>query len=153
MPTDSRLWALAHANANATAYGDMDWSPINASWRARVEVAAEHFDSGEVFLEMIVKPGRPDEPTVSLVALDICCRRVDVNGTHRDGDKPRRQTHLQGEPPPNFVQWLEPNEFPVVAAAGTVDGRTYEHVFGAAAKLMGVDVSSVVWQDPPEGRP
>jgi len=76
-----------------------------------------------------------------------------VNGFHREGNDARRQTHLQGHPPPRFLVWLEPDEFPPVPLEGTVDGETYQRVFAAAAKLMQVDISAVEWQDPPEGSP
>lgn len=154
MTYDQRLWPLIAGELDPMAYGLVEWSGINGAWRGRLPVTANGFGDGELSLEMVVRPGpRAVEPTVTLIALGRNVRRVDVNGVHRDDGVPRRQTHIQGEPPPNFFEWIDPNQFPPFPESGTVGGADYDRIFRACAASVGVDVSGVTWNDPPEGRP
>lgn len=154
MAYSARLWALARGEVDANAYGTVDWVAVNGAWRARLLVAARGFDAGECVLEMVVRPGpRAIEPSVLLMASQTVVRRVDVNGVHREDGRPRRQTHVQGEPPPGYVAWLNSDEFPDLPADDPVSGEIYYRVFTAAAATLGVDVQGVEWIDPPEGRP
>ena len=155
MPTtgDLRAWALVRGEANATAYGPLEWIAGPSDVRARAPVAADNYAEGDVWLEMTVRPRAQDEPTVTLIAAAATVRHVDVNGTHRGADRrPRRQTHVQGEPPPGFIEWIDPDSFPSIPESGTVGGETYYRVFAAAARLLHVNISAVEWNDPPEGR-
>lgn len=149
--TDSRLWALVEGHANATAYGEMQWMSYASDSRSRVPVAADHFEQDQLELEMRVSPGRPCEPNVVLLALGECVRRVDVNSVHRIDGVPYRQSHLQGQPPPDYLVWLDDKALPPLSGSGIVDGEEYRRLFRAAAKLMHVDTTSVDWNDPPGG--
>lgn len=154
MSYDDRLWALARGEADADAYGTVDWVAVNGAWRARLPVAAKGFEATECVLEMVVRPGpRAVEPSVLLMVNQSVVRRVDVNGAHREGGRPRHQTHVQGEPPPEFVMWLESDDFPTLPAEEPVSGENYYRVFTASAATLGVVVQGVDWADPPEGRP
>lgn len=153
---DYRIWALVGGTADACGYGSMDWHDVNGAWRATLPVAAKDFEEGELTMEMVVRPGpRVSEPSVLLMFAGGTVRRVDVNGTHREpGGAPRRETHIQGEPPPSHLEWLGTHPvFSAIAPDSTPDGSTLEQVFHTAASLMYVDVHGVDWVDPPEGRP
>lgn len=154
MGYDQRLWAIARGEVDAAAYGPMDWTGVNGAWRARVPVAADGFGADEVALEMVVRPGpRAVEPSVVLIVGGSPVRRLDVNGVHRMDGVPRQQTHMQGEPPPEYLVWVEDKDFPKFPVQGPVGGGDYYRVFTAAASMMGLDVQGVDWADPPEGRP
>ena len=154
MGYDQREWALARGEVDAVAYGPMDWEAVNGAWRARASVAASGFDDGEVMIEMVVRPGpRAVEPSIVLLFRDAGVRRVDVNGVHREDGVPRQQTHVQGEPPPDFLAWIDGEDFPNLPTQGPVSGEDYYRVFTAAAARLAVDVQGVDWTDPPEGRP
>lgn len=151
MSYDARLWALVEGDADACAYGELDWKRMPADFRARVSVSAKHFQVGELELEARISPGCPREPKVVLLALNACVRHVDVNGWHREDGVLTRQSHLQGEPPADFLQWLGPNDLPLPPEHGIVSGEVYRRIFESAAHLMNVDTGAVVWSDPPMG--
>lgn len=154
MPSDKRLWALVSGDADPVAYGPVGWVALNGAWRGRVPVAALNFSDNELTMEMEVRPGhRAGRPSVLLLALGAVVRRVDVNGWHRDAGRPRQQTHVQGDPPPNYLRWLEPHEIVPFPTVGPVGGQQYRQVFGSAASVLGVNVQGVDWIDPPEGSP
>ncbi|MBC9735206.1 hypothetical protein [Nocardioides marmotae] len=133
----------------------MDWRDVNGAWRATVDVAATNFEEGELKMEMVVRPGpRASEPTVLLMYAGQTVRRVDVNGWHREGGVPRQETHVQGEPPPAHLEWLEAHPvFASVVQGSTPDGVALRQIFQAAGAELKVDVHGVDWIDPPSGRP
>lgn len=153
---EHRVWALVGGTTDACAYGSMNWRDVNGAWRATLDVAAEHFGEGELKLEMVFRPGpRASEPSVLLMHNGRTVRRVDVNQAHREaGGTPRRETHAQGEPPPNYLEWMGAHPvFSMIVQDSNPDGQALQRVFVAAAAELQVDVSGVDWIDPPEGRP
>lgn len=147
-----RVHSLVDKKILASAYGSTDWQVINGSLRATLDVAAEEFAEADLFLEMVVRPGfRQAQPTVLLIHQGVCLRRVDVNGTHAEpGRPPREETHLQGEPPPEYLEWLgDDDSFAVLPIGSTPTGTQYQQVFTAAAARIGINVAGVDWTDPP----
>lgn len=156
MSHSPQLSALVEGKADACAWGTLEWRAVNGQWRATVDVAATDFAMGELTLEMVYRPGRrASEPSVLLMHNGKTVRRVDVNGAHREnGASVQRASHIQGEPPPDFFQWL--HDHPILAGIvqdSTPDGSVLQRVFESAAREMNVDVSGTDWTDPPEGRP
>lgn len=154
---DQRTQDLAAGMASAMIYGEVEWRAMNGGWRTTFEVDADGFHSGELTLQMRLQPRRLDQPTVLLMnhapaggGGTMCIRRVDVNGGHAG----RYCTHIQGQPPENFLQWIESNTvFSQVVPNSVPSGPLLERVFRAACDEFQVMCAGVEWFDPPEGRP
>lgn len=132
------------------AFGEVDWSPMNGTWRGSVECVAQGLDDCSIVLQINVRPMRPSEPTVVLLLNGDICRRVDVNGTHQH----RRWTHVQGRDASSEPDRLFPDPpgwFPVVQLGPNVPAWTYHQVFKAAGRLFMIDAGGVQWVDPPSG--
>lgn len=152
MTYPDKVVALAAGETDANAYGFTEWRQVNGDYRATMDVAAAAFDEGELLLEVVVRSGYcRDQPSVLLMHDGTTVRRVDINGGHRErGRAPRQETHIQGEPPPEFFEWLgdEP-AFKVIPPGANPQPHEYERVFAAAAARMGINIAGVEWCDPP----
>ncbi len=144
--------ALAGGSAELCAYGDVRWIPLNGCWRGLCETAsALGALDDRVELVFMHRPRIPWQPTLALTYRGDCVARVDVNGDHRG----RRFTHLQTRTSPSSAFAtidLSPSFLPV-PDTGSEASELLERIFRAAAGVLQVDATSVMWADPPEGDP
>lgn len=140
---------LLGGESGACAFGLIVWKPINGQWRGSVTVACDGFEEDELVMEMMVRPRRPSEPTVIMSVRNEILVRVDVNGGH----KGERFTHKQWRAGPFEAECTQavPNWFYSPPFGDSVPTNANERVFASAARLFGVDTSSLDWTDAPEG--
>lgn len=144
----AEFFQLTANDGHVVAFGELEWTEINGSWRATVDVVAPGFTLGEVLLQMKVPRRKPAEPTTVLIVRGEHAKRVDVNGEHRGV----RETHVQWRTTPDSATEYEsaPDWFYPVPLSDTVTEGAYRRVFQDSAQTLGVDIRGVTWNEPPE---
>lgn len=148
MRLDHETVRLVHSGvAQASAWGEVGWQPLNGAWRGRVDSCASQLPGANLALEFQVRPRRPSEPSVVLLADTVCLLRLDHNQAHRG----RLGTHVQSGVDLSLLEWLERDAAGSPPMTGEVSAQHVKIACMKGAVALGVNIDGVIWTDPPKG--
>ena len=133
--------------AEAVAWGEVTWVPLNGTWRGRVESCASKLSDVQLEVEFQVRPGRPNEPSVLVLAGSLCLLRLDHNQVHQG----RWGTHIQSSADRSLLMWPQPEDAGSPPATGEVSAQQVKIACLKGAAVLGVNTKGVIWIDPPDG--
>ena len=146
-PDQETALLVLSGDVHATAWGEVTWTCLNGSWRGRVEWCSASLDGITLMLEFQVRPRRPMQPSVLLLANGICLLRIDHNQTHKGAFG----THVQSGVDTGLLRWPSPDEAGSPPQEGEVSLQDVKIACLKGASILGVNVEGVEWIDPPEG--
>ncbi|GAB3253245.1 hypothetical protein GCM10027425_12370 [Alteromonas gracilis] len=129
------------------AVGRVQWEKFNGQWRCNVIVRADGFRDGEVRVQLVVRPARPETPTIVLILKGAWQCRLDLNTPHRDCAGTHFHWRMAADEREEH-RCVEPGEFPDVPEQ-IVDGRHYAELVDAFLDYLRVDAAAVDWVEPP----
>lgn len=133
--------------AAAAAWGEVEWELLNGSWRGRIESCASGLAGVQLEIEFQVRPSRPNEPSVLVLAGRRCLLRLDHNQVHRG----KWGTHIQSAVDSSLLVWPQPEDAGSPPATGEVSAQQVRVACLKGAGILGVNTKGVIWTDPPDG--